>query len=144
MAIKKYGNRHRTGGFTLIEAALAIVLVAVGVVGLMALFASGTRLNNYGNDLSSAVFLAEEMRAMTDSVPFENLAGYNNLTFNGSDADGNVVSGLEKYQQQLTVEPIEPSSLAPYVGADPQLMKLTSTVSLSGKQMTRVVWLRNK
>ena len=117
----------RTGpncqGFTLVEAMLSIMIVGIGIVSLMMLFASGTTVNKFGNDLSTAVFLADQMRNMTDEIPFNNLLVYNNQTFNGVDAGGNQVAGMQEYHQQLKVQPVNPDDLTVYVGADVQAVE---------------------
>ena len=84
-------RRRRVGGFTLMEAVFSIMIVGLGVVAMMQLFGSGTKVNAYGNHLSSAVFLAEELQAMTDDVAFDDLLSYDGQTFNGVDANGNPV-----------------------------------------------------
>ena len=134
----------RSGGFTLIEAAVAIIIVGLGVVALLGLFAACTQVNAYGSDLSTAVFLAEEMRAMTDDMAFDALGGLDGSTFNGVDANRGELAGLNQYTQQLNVQMVEPAGLTLYVGADPQLALLSATVVHSGQEVTRLDWLRSR
>ncbi len=141
----KRSHHRRGGGFTLIEALYAIMIVGLGVVALMMLMASGTTVNTFGNDLSSAVFLADEMRAMTDDVPFDDLPAYNGQTFNGVDANGNPVEGLAGFQQQLSVTAVDPIDLTTLVGPVPvQTLRLTATVTSASGAQTRFSWLRAK
>lgn len=142
--MKKRRAGPKTGGFTLVEVTISIIIVGIGIVAMLLLFTSGTKVNAFGNKLSTAVFLAEEMRAMTDQADFAELATYNNLTFNGVDASGNNVAGLESYQQQLTVQPVNPDDLAIYIGPNPQATIITATVSQDGSEITRLSWLRTK
>jgi len=135
---------RRAGGFTLIEAIFAIMIVGLGVVALMQLFAAGTYVNGCGNSLSSAVFLAEELRAMTDNAPFSSLAGFQGQTFQGVDANGTAVAGLGAFQQLLEVQPVNPNDLTPYVGSSPQVVRLTARVIYNGRELTRLSWLRAK
>ena len=135
---------RRRAGFTLMEAVFSIMIVGLGVAALMQVFASGTKVNAYGDHLSKGVFLAEELRSMTDDVKFADLPGYNNRIYNGVDANGNVVAGLQEFQQRLTVHAVNPANLTTYTGADPQAMLLTATVAHSGSTLTHISWLRTK
>lgn len=126
------------------EAVFSIMIVGLGVVAMMQLLGSGTKVNAYGNHLSSAVFLSEELQAMTDDVAFEDLLSFDGQTFNGVDANGNPVEGLETYQQQLLAEGVTPEDLTPYVGADPEMIRLTAVVTHQGMELARVSWLRSQ
>lgn len=135
-------RRHEVG-FTLIEAVFSIMIVGLGVVAMMQLFGSGTKVNAYGNHLSSAVFLAEELQSMTDDVAFDDLLDYNGQTYNGVDANGKSVEGLSRYQQQLLVEGVTPGDLTVYVGPDPEIIRLTAVVNHQGQELVRMSWLRS-
>jgi len=58
------------GGFSLVEVAVATVIVGVGVTALMTALAAGTRTNRAGQELTQAVFLAQEIREWTLNLPF--------------------------------------------------------------------------
>jgi prepilin-type N-terminal cleavage/methylation domain-containing protein len=64
------GNPPRRRGFSLVESALAIVIIGVGIVALMASLEAGGRINGAGRDLTRAVFLAQEAREWTVRLPF--------------------------------------------------------------------------
>ena len=145
--MNRFRNRqpHRQGGFTLMEASFAIMIIGFGIVAMMQVFVSGTEVNAFGDDLSKAVFLAEEIRAMTDNTSFGSLeATYDGQTYAGVDANNIAVPGLATFQQAVTVQGINPSTMALYVGADPQTYRLTVTVSRDGEQLTRLSWLRSE
>ena len=127
----------------MMEAVFSIMIVGLGVVAMMQLFGSGTKVNAYGNHLSSAVFLAEELQAMTDDVAFDDLLSYNGQTFNGVDANGNPVEGLTSYQQQLLAEGVTPGDLTVYMGPDPEIIRLTAVVNHQGLELARISWLRS-
>ena len=134
----------RGRGFTLVEVTFSIVIVGIAIVALMMLFASGTEVNAYGNELSTAVFLAEQMRAMTDQVSFNDLPSYHNVTYNGVDAEGNAVADLDNYQQRLVVQPINPEDLTLYIGPDPRALILRAQVSYANDPVTEISWMRVK
>jgi prepilin-type N-terminal cleavage/methylation domain-containing protein len=58
-------------GFSLIEVAVATVIVGIGVTALMASIAAGTRTNRAGQNLTQAVFLAQDIREWTFKLPFK-------------------------------------------------------------------------
>jgi len=143
MISKSIGKtKIQRGGFTLMEVVFSIVSGGVAIVSLMMLFASGTTVNAFGNDLSTGVFLAEQLRAMTDQVPFADLTSYDDQTYGGVDAEGSPVAGLSDFQQHLSVRTVNPQDLTLYIGPDPQAAILTATVSRGAEQVTRLCWMR--
>ncbi len=135
-------SKCNNAGFTLIEVTISIIIVGVGIVSLMMLFAAGTNVNEFGNDLSTAVFLTDQLRSMTDEVEFDNLSSFNNQTYNGVDADGNEIEGLGSYLQKLTVQPVNPVDMTVFVGPDPQAFVITASVSENGAELANISWLR--
>ena len=140
--VKKRKHCSPSKGFTLMEVMFSIVIVGIAIVSLMMLFAAGTKVNAYGNELSTAVFLADQLRAMTDQINFIDLLAYDDNVFNGVDADGNPVPGMQNFQQTLDVLSINPDDLTVYVGPDPEAVILKATVSKAGNQITQISWLR--
>ena len=143
-------NRNRRlgqsseGGFTLIEAVFAVMIIGLGIASLMQLFASGTQVNHYGDSLSKAVFLAEELRAMTDDQPFNNLMSFDGQSYNGVDATGAEVPGLQQFTQTFEVTALNPTSFLPEIDPDPILLRITVNVSKPSGNLTTVSWLRSK
>jgi Tfp pilus assembly protein PilV len=68
--MKQKHVRVASGGFTLIEAAIATVIVGVGVGVLLTAVAACTRVNSAGKELTQGVFLAQEIREWTLQLPF--------------------------------------------------------------------------
>ncbi len=60
----------RDRGFTLIEVAVATVIVGVAVVALLTAVGAHTRVNDAGAKLSEGSFLAQEIREWTLTLPF--------------------------------------------------------------------------
>ena len=65
------GKKLSRKGFSLIEVLIAIGVVATGVMALMAVFITGTRSNQHGQDLSRATFYA---RKVTEIIRANGLA----------------------------------------------------------------------
>jgi len=138
-------HKHQRRAFSLIEAMFSIVIIGFAVMGLMALMGSGTRLNAYGNRLSTAVLLAEEVRALTDAAPFDELLDHDGETFNALDHADNPIAGLQGYQQNLTVTAVHPYNLTAYTPTEaPTMVRLSAFVTYEGAELTRISWLRTR
>jgi prepilin-type N-terminal cleavage/methylation domain-containing protein len=136
---KHSGKNH---GFTLIEAMFAIMIIGIGIAALMTVFAAGTNVNAYGDRLSKGVFLVDEIRAMTDNVGFAGLADYHGRTYNGVDANGTAVAGLQEFNQTISVRKINPVDLSLYSGDEPKGVIITALVSYNNEEITRLSWIR--
>ncbi len=66
----RIGNRRsRCGGFTLIEAALATVIIGTGVLSIMAAQQAYHRKNDWAARVGTAMLLANELRELTLTLP---------------------------------------------------------------------------
>jgi type II secretory pathway pseudopilin PulG len=61
---------RRRRGFTLIEAALATIIIGVGVVSMLQLLAAGTVANGEGTETTTAMNLAKNIREMATGLQF--------------------------------------------------------------------------
>ncbi len=61
-------TRHRGGGFTLLETALALVILGVGVLAMVEAQASFIQSNLWSSHAASGNFLAQEVREYTRSM----------------------------------------------------------------------------
>ena len=101
--MKRITTRSNRGGFTLTEAAVAIIFVGLGMAGMLASLSSGTRATQGGYDLTRAGFLLREIREYTFAISFDEL-----ITTNYSqciDGQGDVMSftDSDNWRQQITV-----------------------------------------
>lgn len=141
MKTPRFRPGRSQSGFTLLECLYSIMIIGLGITALMLMMASGTTVNAAGNDLSSAVFLANELRAMTDDEVFANLPAFNNQTWQGVDAQGNTIAGLGNFQQRLTVQKVNPTTLAADATST-TMVRLTATVANTNGTSTQFSWLR--
>src|SRR5687767_378043 len=74
-AIAPRPTRRPRRGFTLLETALATVIVGVGVVGMMSLLAVCTQQNRGGSQLTTAMYLAQCVQEATADLPFNDPSG---------------------------------------------------------------------
>jgi len=62
--------RSRRGGFTLLEIAVATIIIGVGLTALMATMRAGTSANSSSNKLTTSLFLAQNIHEWTRRLPF--------------------------------------------------------------------------
>lgn len=99
-------RRHSSeAGFTLIEALIAIVVLAFGLIGITNLFVVATASNQMGNMTTAATVRSVETLEKLKAVPFDLLAPGGSLTADsGVNATPEVtVGGVLAYNCQETV-----------------------------------------
>jgi prepilin-type N-terminal cleavage/methylation domain-containing protein len=155
-------------GFSLIEVLIAILLVGLAVASLVAANSAFTRANGAGTDLSTAEFLAEQIRELTALLPVvepetpesgddvfgpepgETLATYDDLNdFDGTsfsppiNADRNPLNDLAAYRQQVTVENVSASNFEQVVSDHGSFfVRVTVRVFLNAKEISSTSWIR--
>src|SRR5437762_14079317 len=102
--IGRTGRRPRRRGFTLIEAAIVTAIVGIGIVGVLELLAAGSMANADSAELTTAVYLANNINEMVQGVPYANLkATYDNHTYSlPVDATGAGLSGFATWKQVVS------------------------------------------
>lgn len=137
-------------GFTLIETAMATVIVGVGIFGTMTLFAACSNQNNESGQTTVAILLASNVQEAMANVPFndpvwgratygaetgETLATWNDLDdFDGAtlnppiDSLRTQLAEMSQYQQVISVVPVYPTQLSSNTSdASPAIPKTTYT-----------------
>jgi len=161
MRVKRY---HK--GFTLVEVLLAIVLVGLAIASLVVASGSFTKANAAGTYLSTAEFLAEQIRELTVPLPVvdpetENatfgpeadettLAHYDDLDdFDGAvfsppiNAERATLNDFAAFTQQVTVQNVSAGNFE-QVLADhgSYFVRVTVKVLLKSEEITSTSWVR--
>jgi hypothetical protein len=127
---------HRSisrAGFTLLETALATIIVGVGILSMIQLFAACTIENVTGSHMTTAMLLANNIQEMMAALPFNDPSygstyfgpepgevwpNYNDtddfdgLSFNPPiDSFKNQIPALSQYTQKISVMPVLPNQL---------------------------------
>jgi len=138
-------NSTRAGaGFTLIEAMIATLLLAIAIIALMVSNQAFTQVNSAGIDLSTAEFLIEEVRERTASLDFDTLT----TTFAGSysppiDVSGADLPAFSDFTQQVAVQNVSASDFTvPQAGSD--FARVTVTIERNGSAISSADWIRVK
>jgi type II secretory pathway pseudopilin PulG len=145
--IHSRGNRRRRrGGFTLIEAAMATVIIGIGVVALLELLATGTRSNISASELVTATNLAKQFRERTLQKTFDQVRAMNALNESPpKDAAGNGITQLNGWQQSIKVNPVDPARLSlDVIDSNPTAIRVSVTISHNQKRVTSASWIRFK
>ena len=126
-----HGSRRR--GFTLIEASLTTLIVGVGILAMVQLFATCSRQNRDANQETTAMLLVGNIQETMNALPLvdpvygsshfgpepgETLATYNDIDdFDGSsfnppiDAERKPLPQLSQYTQVISVMPVYANQL---------------------------------
>ena len=154
---------HR--GFTLVETAIATMIVGLGTVAMMALLAAGTSSNLNTGQLTTAVDLANNIHELSAQLPYPtsgswgmpggqaisncfsngNVSWLDSQSFNPPiDGTAAQVSGMSTWTQSVTVDNVSPtnmsSNLTPNAVANP-LSRVTVTIFHNGHQVYQTSWL---
>jgi type II secretory pathway pseudopilin PulG len=139
---KNRGLRAKVG-FTLIEAMVATMLIAVAMVALVLSSQAFTQVNNVGIELSTAEFLIEEIRELTAPLEFDELATFAaGSPFSPPiDVSGVTLGEFPDFEQQVTVENVSASD---FTVSDPgsDFARVTVTILRNNSRVSSANWIR--
>ena len=96
------GNKRCEWGFTLIEIVIALLVLAIGLVGLLALFPVGFDAAARAGDITTATFLAQSL------IEDAKREGYDGLTVGTTEVifvdNANFTHDYPKYESEKVVE----------------------------------------
>ena len=139
--VRQKTRRQRHSGFTLVEAAIVTAIVGVGIVALLELLAAGSMSNINSKQLSTSVFLANNVNEMMQGKDYDTLkATYDNVTYNPPrDGRGTALSGFDDWSQVVDVSYVLPNRLTTVVPDSQVEPTARVTVSIVNHQ-TRVIY----
>ena len=151
-------------GFTLLECLFAIMLIGVAVSALVAANGALTMTNGAGVEISTAEFLVEQIRELTDMLPatdpdfptptfgcgeasidlYDDVDDFDNVDISPPiSSDRQVLSEFSAYSQKVIVVNVNPSNLDQVVADNStDFLRVTVTVSLSGTELSSASWIR--
>lgn len=141
----KIENRNSIGGFTLIEVLIATILVGLAIVALLGANSSFTMANGVGTDMSTAEFLAEQIRELTAMLPVDDVDDFNGRTFSPPiAADKSPLTGFASFSQVVTVDKVLASDLDQTTNNASDFVRVTVRVLQNGRQVVSSSWIRAK
>lgn len=162
--MKKQFTKRTRRGFTLVEAALTMVIVGTGVMALLQLLAAGTMSNSTATELTTAINLANNVHEIAISLPFTNSANPTSTTFKDSggptsytylwDMNGDTysppldiqrhpISIYSNWSQVVTVNSVDPTNLTAIRPNSTSLptARVTVVILHHGKTVYQTSWL---
>jgi type II secretory pathway pseudopilin PulG len=133
------------GAFTLIEAAIVTAIVGIGIVGMLQLLAAGSMANAESTEVTTAVYLANNINEMLQGVSYSTLKStYGNVTYSPPvDATGTALSSFSNWQQIVTVQYVD-HNLVTSVVPDSQVeptCRVTVTIRHNGSDVFVGRWV---
>jgi prepilin-type N-terminal cleavage/methylation domain-containing protein len=158
-------------GFSLIEVLIATVLIGLSIAALVAANGSFSMANVSGADLSTAEFLAEQIRELTTMLPVADpavtiwttlgwetgettVALYDDVDdFDGFDsvslgapisAQRTPLTDLSAFRQKVTVEKLNPANFDQTVAdnSTSNFVRVTVNILQNGRQISSASWIR--
>jgi type II secretory pathway pseudopilin PulG len=142
-AVCRSSRTARRGGFTLIEAAMATVIIGVAFTAMLQLIAKGTESNGDSTSLTTAINLAGNIHEAGIRVGYDDifdLRGTHNPPVN---ARLQSISGMTGWSQVVGVNYVDENNLTQSV-PDTQYeptARVTVVILRNGQQVYRTSWL---
>ncbi|HEV2296366.1 MAG TPA: hypothetical protein VGR35_21160 [Tepidisphaeraceae bacterium] len=129
-------------GFTLIEAAMATVIIGVGVLALVELLAAGTVSNVRGTEMTTGINLAKNIRELTLQKTFAELPAMHNASYNPPiDSREVALANMSDWTQVVKVESVDPDLLTtPLPDFTPHAVRVTATINRNGRKVCDLMW----
>jgi len=164
----KIKNRKSIRGFTLIEVLIATILVGLAIVALVGANSSFTMANGVGTDMSTAEFLAEQIRELTAMLPvidpqtetgfdakeaawaiyddLDDFDGFNSSSLGGPiSAARTVLTEFSTFSQEVTVQNVNASDFETVVADNGSaFLRVAVVVRQNGRQVVSASWIRAK
>jgi prepilin-type N-terminal cleavage/methylation domain-containing protein len=151
-------------GFTLLECLLATLLVGIAVAALVAANSSFTKVNGAAAELSTAEFLIEQIKELTDMLPgtdpdytdltfgcgegslalYDDVDDFNNKVFSPPiTSDRQTLNEFPAYAQKITVVRVSESNFENIVTDNSTaFLRITVCVTLNGQEISSESWIR--
>src|SRR5206468_4208155 len=96
-------------GFTLIEAAIVVVIGGVAIVALVQLLTAGTYANETSTELTTSIGLANNIREMAYGVDYDSIMTLDGMTKTPPiDASKASITDLSGWKQVVSVNYVDP------------------------------------
>ena|SRR2546421_7506848 len=137
-------GRHARTGFTLIEAAIVVVIVGVAIVALVQLLTAGTYANETSTELTTAINLANNIREMAYGVSYDSMMTLDAKTYSPPiDASKGSITDLTGWKQVVSVNYVDPDHVTltvPKTQVEPTAI-VTVTISHNNRTIYSTDWL---
>jgi type II secretory pathway pseudopilin PulG len=133
----------RRGGFTLIEAAIATVIIGVAFTAMLQLIAKGTEANGNSTELTTAINLANNIHEASIRVAYDDIFDLRGTHSPPVNARLQAISGMTGWTQVVGVNYVDENNLTQSV-PDTQYeptARVTVVIQRNGHEVYRTSWL---
>ena len=133
----------RRGGFTLIEAGMATVIIGVAFTAMLQVLAAGTVANRDGTALTTAIHLAGNIHEASVRTAYDDIFTLRDTHSPPVDANLQTMTGMAGWQQVVDVTYVDPNLLTSDVpdDQDEPTARVTVTINRNGKFVYRTSWI---
>jgi hypothetical protein len=125
---------------------IAVVLLGIAIAAIVGSNVTFTQATAQAGQLSTAEFLAEQIRELTATI--RNIDDIKTLELEGPynpviDSQGRPLTGFDGYSQTVTVENV---SVNDFQTPDPDsdFIRVTVSVLYNGSEITKISWIRSR
>lgn len=131
MRFRARNKSARSRAFTLIEVAIAIAVVGMGVVAVQSMVAASTRATAINDEVQTATMLARAMHERCLNLDRTALRAMDDAQYSPPvDSQAQQLAELKGYKQRVDIDNVDPTSLSGTSNAtDTGLLRVTVTVS---------------
>jgi Tfp pilus assembly protein PilV len=135
-------RRASRGGFTLIEASLATIIIGVGFVAVLQLLAAGSVANMGAMELTTGANLARNVNEMLMQKKYADLPSYGGKKYSPpKDSRGEDLDDYSGWEQSVAVTAVNPERLTQTeVNSSPKAVRVTVAVSHNNATVCEVSW----
>ena len=133
----------RRAGFTLIEAAIATVIIGVAFTAMLQLIAKGTEANGEGTTLTTAINLAGNIHEAAIRVDYDDIFTLRGTHKPPLNARLQMIAGMNEWTQVVGVSYVDENNLTQSV-PDTQYeptARVTVLIQRNGHEVYRTSWL---
>lgn len=140
-------HKHRFAaparGFTLIEVAIATVIIGVAFTAMLQLLAAGTVSNKEGTELTTAIHLAGNIHEASLRTDYDRVFTLEGTYNQPLDANLRPMTNLDGWQQVVDVSYVDQHLLTSAVPADQvePTARVTVTINRRGSFVYRTSWI---
>jgi prepilin-type N-terminal cleavage/methylation domain-containing protein len=128
--------RRARRGFTLLEVAVAIIVLAVGIVAVQSLVAATTNVTMVNNELQTATMLGNAMQERCLGLDRPELLTLNGKSYSPPlDSQAQALTELPDYTQRVVVTYVAPRSIGVDSTTATDLLRVSVTVSHNGRDV---------
>ena len=139
----KHLSAARARGFTLIEVAIATVIIGVAFTAMLQLLAAGTVANKEGTELTTAIHLAGNIHEASLRTDYDDVFSLEGTYDQPLDANLRPITTLPGWQQVVDVSYVDRNLLTSYVPDDQEepTARVTVTINRRGSFVYRTSWI---